>query len=234
MHGPALSAPQIVTPKAFTVKFLSGFVSVMHSGGVAEYFEDWLHEEIVWATAPDSEVKFHAKGRREACAAYNKIVAEAFGGPNCSVSFELNNVKQESETEIIADFTIYLPRVVYRTWEIVLKDSKIYSIFCKPRVIPAVFEMELPPLPPPTTERPCSHNEWDSVRVKRKQILLRCRKCASQWKLRAGEITRCVKFTSGMCRKGPSCTLFHIYSRKQTKEERQAVLLAEALAKMRC
>eukprot|EP00659_Diplonema_papillatum_P015870 gene15870-24248_t len=43
-------------------------------------------------------------------------------------------------------------------------------------------------LPAPTTDRPCEHNNWDSVRVKRKWCLLRCRECFGQWRIRASDV----------------------------------------------
>ena len=86
--------------------------------------------------------------------------------------------------------------------------------------------LSLPPLPPPTCDRPCDHNNWDSVRVKRKQVLLRCRECVSQWKIKAGGVKRCRAFLNGACDEGASCPLLHINCKKQTKEERHAIVIA--------
>eukprot|EP01064_Diplonema_japonicum_P033279 TRINITY_DN6517_c1_g1_i1.p1 TRINITY_DN6517_c1_g1~~TRINITY_DN6517_c1_g1_i1.p1 ORF type:complete len:314 (+),score=67.12 TRINITY_DN6517_c1_g1_i1:75-1016(+) len=70
------------------------------------------------------------------------------------------------------------------------------------------------PLAPPTTDKPCDHNNWDSVRVKRKWCLLRCRTCCSQWRIKATDVERCPNFSQGTCVPS-SCTKLHIHLRKQ-------------------
>eukprot|EP01064_Diplonema_japonicum_P009751 TRINITY_DN171_c2_g2_i1.p1 TRINITY_DN171_c2_g2~~TRINITY_DN171_c2_g2_i1.p1 ORF type:complete len:270 (+),score=31.07 TRINITY_DN171_c2_g2_i1:195-1004(+) len=81
-----------------------------------------------------------------------------------------------------------------------------------------------PLLRSPSRDRPCLHNNWDPVRVKRRHALLRCRVCASQWKIPVSDVTRCYKFVlpSG-CSKGSLCTSLHVNARKQTYEERVSV-----------
>ncbi|KAJ9472089.1 hypothetical protein DIPPA_14442 [Diplonema papillatum] len=78
--------------------------------------------------------------------------------------------------------------------------------------------------PVPTFERPCQHNMWDSVRIKRKWCLLRCRLCESQWRLPASDIPirRCNEFAAHGC-KNMTCKALHIFLRKQRLEERFAV-----------
>ncbi|KAJ9443409.1 hypothetical protein DIPPA_32392 [Diplonema papillatum] len=84
----------------------------------------------------------------------------------------------------------------------------------------------IPPLPPPSIEKPCVHNDWDSVRVKRNHVLLRCRTCAAQWKVESKSIIRCAQFSSSStCQNGDECPETHVYARKQTKDERQQYLL---------
>eukprot|EP00659_Diplonema_papillatum_P006006 gene6006-9221_t len=69
--------------------------------------------------------------------------------------------------------------------------------------------------------RPCSHNAWDSVRMKRSWCLLRCRECQSRWKVKTAGLPRlrCKAYSSGSCR-GEACTCLHIFERKQRLDER--------------
>eukprot|EP01064_Diplonema_japonicum_P021906 TRINITY_DN3149_c0_g2_i1.p1 TRINITY_DN3149_c0_g2~~TRINITY_DN3149_c0_g2_i1.p1 ORF type:complete len:322 (+),score=66.90 TRINITY_DN3149_c0_g2_i1:95-1060(+) len=83
-----------------------------------------------------------------------------------------------------------------------------------------------PALQPPCCDRPCLHNNWDSVRVKRGYALLRCRTCASQWKLPAAQVTRCPKYLAPTgCNLGTLCSTLHVNTRKQTYEERTGLKL---------
>ena len=84
------------------------------------------------------------------------------------------------------------------------------------------------PLPVPTLTRPCSHNNWDSVRVKRKWSLLRCRVCTSQWRLRASDVDRCMPFTKDSCTEASGCKKLHIHLRKQRKVDREKEAAAES------
>eukprot|EP01059_Diplonema_ambulator_P009682 TRINITY_DN1962_c1_g2_i1.p1 TRINITY_DN1962_c1_g2~~TRINITY_DN1962_c1_g2_i1.p1 ORF type:complete len:339 (+),score=71.20 TRINITY_DN1962_c1_g2_i1:1857-2873(+) len=84
-------------------------------------------------------------------------------------------------------------------------------------------------LQPPTTDRPCLHNNWDSVRVKRGYALLRCRTCSSQWKLPSTSVKRCSKYLNKTCTLGTLCTCLHVNSRKQTYEERTGMKLPESV-----
>ncbi|KAJ9472097.1 hypothetical protein DIPPA_14418 [Diplonema papillatum] len=73
----------------------------------------------------------------------------------------------------------------------------------------------------PTFECPCAHNKWDSVRIKRKWCLLRCRVCEAHWRLPASDIParRCTAFVTETCTDS-SCPALHIYLRKQRLNER--------------
>eukprot|EP01064_Diplonema_japonicum_P032799 TRINITY_DN6267_c0_g3_i1.p1 TRINITY_DN6267_c0_g3~~TRINITY_DN6267_c0_g3_i1.p1 ORF type:complete len:302 (+),score=56.69 TRINITY_DN6267_c0_g3_i1:50-907(+) len=83
------------------------------------------------------------------------------------------------------------------------------------------------PLQPPTASRPCLHNNWDPVRVKNKNALLRCRVCSSQWKVLSTEIVRCRKYLSQTgCNKGSLCSSLHVNARKLTYVERTGVKTA--------
>eukprot|EP01059_Diplonema_ambulator_P022688 TRINITY_DN38008_c0_g1_i1.p1 TRINITY_DN38008_c0_g1~~TRINITY_DN38008_c0_g1_i1.p1 ORF type:complete len:320 (+),score=38.18 TRINITY_DN38008_c0_g1_i1:94-960(+) len=94
-----------------------------------------------------------------------------------------------------------------------------------------VHDISIPPLPPPTLGRPCDHNQWDSVRVKRNHALLRCRECSAQWKLPADDIQKCPNFAANSCANGPQCEMLHVYTRKQNKAQRHASLIANEINK---
>ncbi|KAJ9452691.1 hypothetical protein DIPPA_27252 [Diplonema papillatum] len=68
--------------------------------------------------------------------------------------------------------------------------------------------------------KPCSHNAWDSVRIKRKWCLLRCRACQAQWRLLASLVSasRCIEFITTGCT-DPGCENIHIFLRKQRLED---------------
>eukprot|EP01060_Flectonema_neradi_P016634 TRINITY_DN23269_c0_g1_i1.p1 TRINITY_DN23269_c0_g1~~TRINITY_DN23269_c0_g1_i1.p1 ORF type:complete len:502 (+),score=70.29 TRINITY_DN23269_c0_g1_i1:50-1507(+) len=69
-------------------------------------------------------------------------------------------------------------------------------------------------------ERPCNHNSWDNVRIKRGWLVLRCRLCHSQWRQRPTEITRCSAFSEGNCPNDTRCPNLHIHHIKHTKAQR--------------
>eukprot|EP01064_Diplonema_japonicum_P038330 TRINITY_DN9239_c0_g2_i1.p1 TRINITY_DN9239_c0_g2~~TRINITY_DN9239_c0_g2_i1.p1 ORF type:complete len:272 (+),score=81.05 TRINITY_DN9239_c0_g2_i1:87-902(+) len=75
-----------------------------------------------------------------------------------------------------------------------------------------------------TTERPCSHNSWDNVRVVRKKMTLRCRVCQEQWRAQVEIIWKqwkCEHFAQdGKCPNGDNCQKLHLHYRKQGLEER--------------
>lgn len=99
--------------------------------------------------------------------------------------------------------------------------------------------------PPPTAEgspssvgdplrRPCHHNSWDNVRARKGWQVLRCRECASQWRLRTESVSRCTDFgkirgganvdgwwLSQGCNKGGMCDHLHIH---YTRQQREGVL----------
>eukprot|EP00755_Sulcionema_specki_P029333 Sspe_Gene.91943::Locus_63612_Transcript_2_2_Confidence_0.500_Length_1404::g.91943::m.91943 len=76
--------------------------------------------------------------------------------------------------------------------------------------------------------RPCLHNSWDNVRIKRGWIILRCRICQAQWRQRPSSESRCHDFnTDEGCPQGHKCKLLHVHLFKQTLAERQAVAAAD-------
>lgn len=72
--------------------------------------------------------------------------------------------------------------------------------------------------------RPCDHNDWDKVRDKRGWVVLRCRECDVQWRLRPEKVAagRCDAFaTDDGCRVHGLCPLLHVHRRKRASEERR-------------
>eukprot|EP01062_Namystynia_karyoxenos_P024530 TRINITY_DN19577_c1_g1_i1.p1 TRINITY_DN19577_c1_g1~~TRINITY_DN19577_c1_g1_i1.p1 ORF type:complete len:829 (+),score=198.61 TRINITY_DN19577_c1_g1_i1:106-2487(+) len=72
---------------------------------------------------------------------------------------------------------------------------------------------------------PCRHNSWDNVRIKRGWLILRCRVCHEQWRIRPQDAERCADFAprEGVpvgCARGASCPQLHIHYVKHTKVER--------------
>ena len=70
--------------------------------------------------------------------------------------------------------------------------------------------------------RPCQHNEWDNVRIKKGTHSLRCRVCQHQWKVGHASISRCSAFAQSSCRLGSSCRFVHIHQFKESLRQRSA------------
>ncbi|KAJ9455691.1 hypothetical protein DIPPA_29252 [Diplonema papillatum] len=62
--------------------------------------------------------------------------------------------------------------------------------------------------------KPCRHNEWDNVRIKRGEIMLRCRVCQEQWRAPASR-ERCQNFQRAACA-DEACELLHVHAHKQS------------------
>eukprot|EP01063_Lacrimia_lanifica_P002565 TRINITY_DN11353_c0_g1_i3.p1 TRINITY_DN11353_c0_g1~~TRINITY_DN11353_c0_g1_i3.p1 ORF type:complete len:507 (+),score=146.24 TRINITY_DN11353_c0_g1_i3:121-1521(+) len=73
--------------------------------------------------------------------------------------------------------------------------------------------------------RPCSHNSWDNVRIKRGWAILRCRICQSQWRLRPTAIPHCPDFArgAGCCPRGTECSQLHVHrTREQSSDAKKS------------
>ena len=73
-------------------------------------------------------------------------------------------------------------------------------------------------------QKPCTHNSWENVRVRRGRMCIRCRVCQRQWTCGsqlAWQAMRCRSFlTREGCHLGDSCTKLHFNRRKQQQHER--------------
>eukprot|EP01062_Namystynia_karyoxenos_P027397 TRINITY_DN2102_c0_g1_i3.p1 TRINITY_DN2102_c0_g1~~TRINITY_DN2102_c0_g1_i3.p1 ORF type:complete len:423 (+),score=67.93 TRINITY_DN2102_c0_g1_i3:66-1334(+) len=70
-------------------------------------------------------------------------------------------------------------------------------------------------------ERPCSHNNWDNVRMKEYVSTLRCRVCQALWRVHCTRRNRCADFDAGQCAVGTQCPSTHINRRKERLDERR-------------
>eukprot|EP00756_Hemistasia_phaeocysticola_P002597 Hpha_TRINITY_DN11768_c0_g1::TRINITY_DN11768_c0_g1_i2::g.31670::m.31670 len=69
--------------------------------------------------------------------------------------------------------------------------------------------------------RPCEHNSWDNVRIRRGWVVLRCRICDAKWRQRPRCTERCYDFLSPEgCPRGENCKQLHVHHTKRTAEER--------------
>lgn len=86
----------------------------------------------------------------------------------------------------------------------------------------------IPPVAPNHfVARPCEHNSWDNVRVKKDKTTLRCRVCQLQWKvdnINLREATKCQEFHAhGRCSKGDKCTKVHVHRCKLNLSKRKTI-----------
>eukprot|EP01065_Artemidia_motanka_P042412 TRINITY_DN5691_c0_g1_i1.p1 TRINITY_DN5691_c0_g1~~TRINITY_DN5691_c0_g1_i1.p1 ORF type:complete len:599 (+),score=50.21 TRINITY_DN5691_c0_g1_i1:66-1862(+) len=69
--------------------------------------------------------------------------------------------------------------------------------------------------------KPCDHNDWENLRLKRGWVYLRCRVCSSTWRHRPQDDSSCGDFASPQgCALGSACKLLHVAARKRTAQER--------------
>eukprot|EP01064_Diplonema_japonicum_P009752 TRINITY_DN171_c2_g3_i1.p1 TRINITY_DN171_c2_g3~~TRINITY_DN171_c2_g3_i1.p1 ORF type:complete len:323 (+),score=45.79 TRINITY_DN171_c2_g3_i1:142-969(+) len=231
-----------------TKQFWKEYNSAMHTGKVADFYEAWLDDEVVW-TSSRLPLGLKSKGKLGACRNYNIVVDKILGGTKSTVSTRVNNVTYHPKTDVVRlDFTssvmrpgAIVPTVEYRRFTIRFNNQmKIAQVvvspcddflICPVRTLSSDDEDDdgcdseknasaSVPLQPPTMTRPCLHNNWDPVRVKRRHALLRCRVCASQWKIPVAKVSRCPKYHVTGCAKGEECGSLHINVRKQTYTQR--------------
>ena len=244
--------------------FFGDFIRGMQFGTIAEAYQKWLHEDIVWDTL-EMPLPLFATGKKDCVLAYNIICENVFGGPSSTLTLCLESSHMLAKDRVKMNFNVSIKQkgwttsmVERRFFYVKLLDGKISHMLVTPgytcqqmyggidepcispvqqpvKAVPAYAAAmpseetasscglssesdKVPELPPPTLDRPCNHNDWDSVRIKRQFALLRCRVCSSQWKIKATEVRRCNNFMDGSC-KG-DCDLLHVNSRKQTQNER--------------
>eukprot|EP01064_Diplonema_japonicum_P021273 TRINITY_DN3080_c0_g1_i3.p1 TRINITY_DN3080_c0_g1~~TRINITY_DN3080_c0_g1_i3.p1 ORF type:complete len:308 (+),score=51.56 TRINITY_DN3080_c0_g1_i3:52-975(+) len=210
-------------------QLMDSMLAAMDKGSLHAFFEDYVADDGVWESN-GLLVNEKAEGRPAMLRHYNKVLATSWGGNGSSMCIQTHSYEEipskdgTSACQFIFETHITLEGQTVkrdRRWTFHIDDitGLITKIQCAPRKGNA-----LPPSPP-ASDRPCEHNCWDSVRVKRQWCLLRCRVCESQWRLPTGSFVKCQAFsTKPGCFAGTSCTFIHMNSRKQTLAERQLAI----------
>ncbi|KAJ9467924.1 hypothetical protein DIPPA_27188 [Diplonema papillatum] len=77
-----------------------------------------------------------------------------------------------------------------------------------------------PPLPTP----PCTHNSWDSARIKDHVSDLRCRVCQAPWRIpvQIAQSLKCYEHLDAVCPMGSMCRRIHVHARKLRLRDRDA------------
>eukprot|EP00659_Diplonema_papillatum_P018035 gene18035-27778_t len=79
--------------------------------------------------------------------------------------------------------------------------------------------------------KPCEHNRWENVRVRKSLVTLRCRDCTMQWRQVSGTLDKCPEFPH--CTKGVDCGHLHVYSWKGERKFEETPDLKAILAAAR-
>eukprot|EP01062_Namystynia_karyoxenos_P005562 TRINITY_DN11931_c0_g1_i1.p1 TRINITY_DN11931_c0_g1~~TRINITY_DN11931_c0_g1_i1.p1 ORF type:complete len:523 (+),score=65.53 TRINITY_DN11931_c0_g1_i1:59-1627(+) len=66
---------------------------------------------------------------------------------------------------------------------------------------------------------PCAHNSWDSLRIRKGQVALRCRECEASWRVQANWLadSRCAAFDADACAQH-SCAAVHVHRIKRRSQ----------------
>ena len=196
----------------------------MDDGIMASFIDQYISESAAWISNGLS-VNENAVGKAAMLRHYNRVYRKVWGGGEYPIHFHAGHFSRTGRDAVSLSVTVFLIQptdvmVIRRSFNCAYGKDGLVRLF---KVTPA--EPEGLPFRPPSMVRPCSHNNWDSVRVKRKWCLLRCRNCGSQWRLATGSFTRCHMFTSKSgCHTNEDCALLHIHHRKQTLSERRSLI----------
>eukprot|EP01060_Flectonema_neradi_P036124 TRINITY_DN6872_c0_g1_i2.p1 TRINITY_DN6872_c0_g1~~TRINITY_DN6872_c0_g1_i2.p1 ORF type:complete len:323 (+),score=53.83 TRINITY_DN6872_c0_g1_i2:41-970(+) len=207
-----------------TRNMFDSMFQAMDGGLMASFLDKFAADSAAWMSNGLS-VNENAVGKTAMLRHYNKVFRRVWGGGEHPIHFHAGHFSRTGRdaVSLIVTFFLIHPNTIIvkrRSWNIAFAEDGLIRLF---KVTPA--EPEGLPFRPPSMIRPCSHNNWDSVRVKRKWCLLRCRMCGSQWRLATGSFTRCHVFTSKSgCSADESCPLLHIHHRKQTLAERRSLV----------
>eukprot|EP01064_Diplonema_japonicum_P006642 TRINITY_DN1448_c0_g2_i1.p1 TRINITY_DN1448_c0_g2~~TRINITY_DN1448_c0_g2_i1.p1 ORF type:complete len:264 (+),score=43.24 TRINITY_DN1448_c0_g2_i1:25-792(+) len=213
-----------------TKHFWRDSVTAMYKGCAAECYDAWLADEVVWHTT-GMQPCISGKGKRGVGTFCKILQQKIMGSPHSVVTKRVDDVVYHPKTDMVKlDFTSSVlfagatePEVEFIRFCFQWDESmKIRSVVVSPPdEEPELQQVRPSVLSRPTADRPCLHNNWDPVRVKRLHSLLRCRACASQWKLHVTKVVRCPKYGApGGCQQGSLCSALHVNTRKQTYEER--------------
>ena len=197
---------------------LEELFKAMHGGWFTKWADEHLSDDVVFielGLLAEGNRTFN--GRQEICEFYNKVLSTVWGlqsmvswTPECVVAGS-----EKGQVQAIMRQVVVQPgdqeTIKRKSYDFnVNNEGKLTFLCCKIlNVVSATFQ----PASAPVFERPCCHNDWDSIRVKRKLCQLRCRVCLSQWKLRSENVHRCPVFVEPGCN-DLQCELLHINKKK--------------------
>eukprot|EP01064_Diplonema_japonicum_P036601 TRINITY_DN829_c0_g4_i2.p1 TRINITY_DN829_c0_g4~~TRINITY_DN829_c0_g4_i2.p1 ORF type:complete len:301 (+),score=50.51 TRINITY_DN829_c0_g4_i2:62-964(+) len=210
-----------------TMTTWTAFMDAMQEGTVADFYDSYVAPKAVWESKR-LIVNERVQGKEGWLQHYNNVLAVSWGGEGVTTEFALlrhdANPEENSNTMLLElklllnDGTTLPPRRREVTWAY-NETGKLRLYFVCPADSVNV------PTSPASYERPCHHNSWDSVRVKRNWCLLRCRYCQSQWRLAPGSFSKCTKYTSKAgCSLASNCPNIHLNVKKLTAMERLQTL----------
>eukprot|EP01064_Diplonema_japonicum_P028171 TRINITY_DN4263_c5_g1_i1.p1 TRINITY_DN4263_c5_g1~~TRINITY_DN4263_c5_g1_i1.p1 ORF type:complete len:280 (+),score=29.20 TRINITY_DN4263_c5_g1_i1:23-841(+) len=234
---------------------LNALFTAIHEGWFAQWAECWFAEDCVLTVSGklhDPSEDRSCVGKDNLVKYYNNVLEKVWGGTaatvNCTVvSIQIDGFKVEAilKMNIIRESGIVTTK--NRLHTLVINGSHMQTLrvssitpsddmdeeliccrCCVPPAVPTPNEIEESKQLMPYLFDPCKHNTWDSIRVKRKWCLLRCRSCRKQWRLLAVDINRCVPFITSGCDLGTKCDKLHIFLRKQRQSETVAPIVRVA------
>ena len=224
--------PEAERAREVVKRFFAAFLHGMHEGTIPEVFSEWLTEDIEWMSCK-FEPNLYSIGIEKCIIGYNQALHHFLGGPNSTVIFTIHNIemlsKDRTKITFMSDVNSSTPVLpMMKDFYARVRGNQLSEILMMPiGETLSPFKKESPvlvapvakfELPPPSISRPCKHNDWDSVRIKNQIVLLRCRICTSQWKIKVAQIKRCNHFPEGVCTR-TKCPFLHIHVRKQTRAE---------------
>eukprot|EP01065_Artemidia_motanka_P016616 TRINITY_DN20241_c0_g1_i1.p1 TRINITY_DN20241_c0_g1~~TRINITY_DN20241_c0_g1_i1.p1 ORF type:complete len:292 (+),score=44.49 TRINITY_DN20241_c0_g1_i1:56-931(+) len=183
----------------------------MGTGTVASWISNRLTDDAVWAHSGGELPPGAVVGRAAITHHYNRVVEQALGrtvtwdipsveqtGPSVVLIHARGNIEREGYT-IRKHFKVELvyrgDRICSTRMHIEVVDEEGEGIPPKKSAVsPESPTGSAPASKPPTMEKPCSHNNWDSVRVKRWWRILRCTLC--------GGLLRRIAFPTAAARSG--------------------------------
>ena len=247
VHSYAVQAAELA---ALAKSFCMEYLVAMGQGSVGECFNKWLSDDIEWRSK-GMPVPIYALGKADSVHAYNIILEKVFGGPTSQVTYFLDGIKvldidrvrieTTSSIQKVGELSPFIQRKLlfmrFRSGQIsemlvMPGPNHVQTISMSEACIKPITNDDecsstvssRPSEASSSSQPPCSHNNWDSVRVKRQIALLRCRECSAQWKMKASQVNRCISYMDGVC--DDSCGLLHVNARKQTQEERSNIAAA--------
>ena len=192
---------------------LQEMFKAMHEGTFAKWAEDYLTEDILLGQGGEQ-----SRGQLKVCEMYNKVLLTVWGLQSrvtwLPESFNVIGTNK-NRVDAVMKQVVQQPgdreTVKRKKFEFELNEcGKLSVLNC---ILLDVISASDQSAKPPVFKRPCCHNDWDSIRVKRNLCQLRCRICLSQWKLRPEDINRCPVFVEPGC-KNSECALLHINRKK--------------------